>query len=445
MYFLYSCLSLVAFVLIAPWLAWQAFRYHKYVVNLRQRLGYLPLSFNLDGEESIWIHAVSVGEALTVRAFAGELKARYPGLRLFVSTTTIAGQQVAARDIKEADATFYFPIDLGFIVRRTLRLVRPRLLVVMETELWPNLLRECQRRGVRTMLVNGRISNRSYPRYRLVRPFMRRVLADIDRFCVQSFEAARRLTDLGADPARVEVTGNLKFDSLQPSPPADDRGLPRVLRYFHVPADRPVIVAGSTMKGEESLVLQAFERLRTPECRPLLVVAPRHPERFDEVERLAREEGLAVARRTRLDIDQEPGEDVVVLDTIGELAHLYRVAWVVFVGGSLVPTGGHNILEPAVFGKPILFGPHMHNFREIADSFLGAGAAVQVASAGELAEVLGDLLADGKRRGSLGAAARGIIEASRGARERTLAAIAAVLPPGTGARVRPFRPPAARP
>ncbi len=444
MYFLYTCLSLVAFVLLSPYFAWQALRYHKYVVNLRQRLGYLPVSFNLDADESIWIHAVSVGEALSVRAFAGELKARYPGLRLFVSTTTIAGQQVAARDITEADATFYFPIDLGFIIRRTLRLVKPRLLVVMETELWPNLLRECKRRGVRTMLVNGRISNRSYPRYRLIRPFMRRVLGDIDRFCVQSFEAARRLTDIGADPARIEVTGNLKFDSLRAGPASDERGVHRVLRYFPVPEGRPVVVAGSTMRGEEAIVLQAFQRLRTPERRPLLVIAPRHPERFDEVERLAREEGLAVERRTRLDIDVEVKADVVVLDTIGELAHLYRVAWVVFVGGSLVPTGGHNILEPAVFGKPILFGPHMHNFREIAESFLAAGAALQVASPGELADALADLLDDDKRRARLGAAARGIIESSRGARDRTLAAIAAVLPPGTDARVRPFRPPRAR-
>ena len=439
MYFLYTGLTLAAFVLIAPYLAWQAFRHHKYIVNLRQRLGYLPVAFNLDGDESIWIHAVSVGEALSVRAFAGALKARYPGLRLFVSTTTIAGQQVAARDIKEADATFYFPIDLGFIVRRTLRLVKPRLLIVMETELWPTLLRESRRRGVRTMMVNGRISNRSYPRYRLVRPFMRRVLGDIDRFCVQSAESAARLVDLGAAPDRVQVTGNLKFDSLEPPPAGDDRGVHRVLRYFRVADARPVIVAGSTMRGEEAIVLRAFGRIRADGGRPLLVIAPRHPERFDEVERLAREEGLSVSRRTALDIDREPAAEVVILDTIGELAHLYRVATVVFVGGSLVPTGGHNILEPAVFGKPILFGPHMHNFREIADSFLARHAAIQVASADEFEAILGSLLADPGRRARLGAAAREILDANRGARERTLDAIAAVLPPGTSARVRPFK------
>jgi 3-deoxy-D-manno-octulosonic-acid transferase len=439
MYLLYACLSLVVFVLISPYLAWQALRHHKYVVNLRQRLGYLPVSFNVDGEDSIWVHAVSVGEALAVRSIAGELKARYPGLRLFVSTTTIAGQQVASRDMKQADATFYFPIDLAFIVRRTLRLVRPRLFIAVETEIWPILLRECRRNGVRTMIVNGRISNRSYPRYRLVRPFIRRVLDHLDLACMQSGESARRLVDLGADRRRVRVTGNLKYDSSRVSPVGAERGGPRVLRYFRIREERPVIVAGSTMRGEDVPVLRAFTRVRTAEGRPLLVIAPRHPERFDEVERLAREEGLRVTRRTALDIDADPPADVVVLDTIGELAQLYRIATVVFVGGSLVPTGGHNILEPAAFGKPILFGPHMQNFKEIADAFLVAGAALQVGSPGELEEVLGELLADSSRRARLGAAARAIVDANQGALEKTLQAIAEVLPPAEVVKVKPFR------
>jgi 3-deoxy-D-manno-octulosonic-acid transferase len=439
MYLLYTCVSLVAFVALAPYFAWQAVRYRKYVTNLRQRLGYLPVSFNVDGDESIWIHAVSVGEALAARPLASALKARYPGLRLFVSTTTVAGQQVASREIKEADATFYFPIDLGPIVRRTLRLVRPRLLVVMETEIWPILLRECRRQGVHTVMANGRISNRSYPRYRRIRPFIRRVLGHVDRFCMQSQESADRVVDLGADPSHVRVTGNLKFDALPAAPAALERGGPRVLRYFRVPEGRPVIVAGSTMKGEELIVLRAFERLRESTERPLLVIAPRHPERFDEAERLAREEGFRVARRSALEIDQEPPADVVILDTIGELAHLYRIATAVFVGGSLVPTGGHNILEPAVFGKPILFGPHMQNFREISTTFLSAGAAVQVASGGALEEALRELLSDAKRRERIGQAARAIIDVNHGAGDRTLTAIGEVLRPGDRPKLRPFR------
>src|SRR3954466_2467417 len=215
MYLLYSAITLAVFVVVSPYFVYQALRYKKYIGSLRQRLGFLPITFNLDAEASIWIHAVSVGEALTARALAADLKSRYPRLRLFVSTTTIAGQQVARRSLSNVDAVFYFPFDWTFIVRRTLRLVRPRVFIMMETEIWPNLLRECRRRGVKTVMINGRISSRSYPRYRMVRAFFRRVLADVDRFCVQSEESARRLVDLGADADLVTVTGSLKFDSLE--------------------------------------------------------------------------------------------------------------------------------------------------------------------------------------------------------------------------------------
>src|SRR5881398_1700354 len=183
MYFAYSLLTLVLFIVVSPYFVYQAIRYKKYVGSLRQRLGFLPISFNIDGEESIWIHAVSVGEALTARALAADLKARYPRLRLFLSTTTMAGQQVARRSLQHVDAVFYFPFDWMFIVRRTLNLVKPRIFIMMETEIWPNLLRACRKRGVKTVLINGRISSRSYPRYRLVRPFFRRVIGDVDRFC----------------------------------------------------------------------------------------------------------------------------------------------------------------------------------------------------------------------------------------------------------------------
>ena len=265
-------------------------------------------------------------------------------------------------------------------MRRTLDLVRPRLFIMMETEIWPNLLRECRQRGIKTAVVNGRLSPRSFPRYKMVRPMMRRVLDHIDRFCVQSEESARRFIDLGADPARVVVTGSLKFDSLDlPSTAPQARARDRVLRYFRLPPTRPVLVVGSTMKGEEAAVLRAFRRVRASAPNTLLVLAPRNPERFGEAEQLARAEGWKVARRSDLAIDAEPRVDVVVLDTIGELATVYQIATVVFVGGSLVATGGHNVLEPAVFGKPIVFGPHMENFIEIADAFVTNGAGVQVA------------------------------------------------------------------
>jgi 3-deoxy-D-manno-octulosonic-acid transferase len=399
------------------------------------------VSFNLDGDESIWIHAVSVGEVLTARALLQELRTRYPRLRIFLSTTTITGHQVARNNLQYIDEVFYFPFDFGFIVRRTLRLVKPRLFLMMETELWPNLLRACHAAGVKTVLVNGRISSRSYPRYKLARRFFTPVLAHVDRFCMQGEESARRIIEIGADPARVTVTGSLKFDSLEVpgQSPAVDRGQNRVLRYFRVAADRPVLIAASTLKGEEEPVLEAFQRIRATRPTALLIIAPRKPERFDDVERLARRSGWKVARRTELPVDADPRYDVVVLDTIGELAQLFQIATVVFVGGSLVDAGGHNILEPAVFGKPILFGPHMQNFAEIARTFLDNGAAVQVADGRALEASLLELLDDPVRRASLGAAARALVEANRGARGRTLAVLAQLEPPEGHSNVRPFR------
>ena len=440
MYLLYSAVMLLAFVALAPYFVYQAIRHKKYAGSFRERLGYLPVSFNLDGEESIWVHAVSVGEVLAARPLITELRARYPRLRLFLSTTTLAGQQLARRNVSDVDAVFYFPFDWMFTARRTLDIVNPRLFVMMETEIWPNILRECRRRGVKTVLVNGRISYRSFPRYQLVKPFFRRVLNDIDRFCVQGEETARRLEQLGADPSRITITGSLKFDSLG-ALPTPGRGPERVLRFFRISQGRPVLVAGSTLKGEEVAIIHAFNRLRRHGISaPLLVIAARQPSRFEEVERLCKQEGLATVRRSELPIDSEPRADAVVLDTIGELAQLYQVATVVFVGGSLVPAGGHNILEPAIHGKPVIFGPHMQNFGEIAEAFLANGAAVQVRTENELDETVLSLMADPVRRARLGAAARALVDANRGAKDKTTEVITSLLPPGERpSAVIPFR------
>ena len=442
MYFVYSLLILVFGIVASPYLAYQAIRYKKYISSLSQRMGYLPVSFNLDGEESIWIHAVSVGEVLTARALIADLKRRYPQLRIFLSTTTLGGQQVARRNVQDVDAVFYFPFDLAFIVRRTLRLVKPRVFIMMETEIWPNLLRACKTLGVATVMVNGRISSRSFPRYRLVRPFMRNVLMHVDKFCMQSEESARRIIDIGADPAKVTVTGSLKFDSLDVpgASTIEGRGQNRVLRYFRMTSGRPVIVAGSTMRGEEEPLLQAFRRLKSSVTNPLLVLAPRNPERFGEVVQMSRTHAFVTVRRSDLPIDAEPRAEVVVLDTVGELAQVYQIATAVFVGGSLVDTGGHNILEPAVFGKPIVFGPHMQNFKEIAATFIAHDAAVQIPNARALEDALLALLIDPVRRARLGAAARALVESNRGAKEKSLAVIGQVLPlRGSMGVVRPFR------
>jgi 3-deoxy-D-manno-octulosonic-acid transferase len=437
---LYTLVVIAVAVVLSPWFLYQALVYRKYIGSLGERMGRLPVSFNLDGDESIWIHAVSVGEALSARTLIHALRERYPKLRIFLSTTTLTGRQIARTRLQGVDAVFFFPFDIPVFVKRTLRLVKPRLFIMMETEIWPNLLRACRAGGVKTMLVNGRISSRSYPRYRWIRGFMRQVLADVDRCCMQSEESARRIIDIGADPSKVIVTGSLKFDSLELPAVAAGRGASRVLRYFRLPPSRPVFIAASTLKGEEAPVLAAFAALRRTQPSTLLILAPRKPERFGEAVTLAREEGFRVLRKSELAVDSEPRADVVVLDSMGELAHLFQVATIVFVGGSLVDQGGHNILEPAVHSKPIIFGPYMQNFAEIADAFLAAGAAVQVDGPGELTEAVVRLAADPVERARLGAAARALVEANRGAEPRTLTAIADLFPPPLGRGVvTPFR------
>ena len=425
---LYTLAVILLALVLSPWFLYQAVRHGKYVGSLGQRMGVLPISFNLDGDDSIWIHAVSVGEALTARALIPDLRQRYPDLKIFLSTTTMTGQQIARERLSDVDAVFFFPFDLPPFVSRTLRLVRPKLFIMMETEIWPNLLRACRKAGVKTMMVNGRISARSYPRYRMARGFFKNVLADVDRFCMQSDESARRIIDIGADPARVTVTGSLKFESLESPTAAAGRGAGRVLRYFRIPPARPVLLAASTMKGEETAVLAAFAAVRRTHPSTMLIIAPRKPERFDEVVAQARGEGLRVLRRTELTVDAEPQADVVVLDTIGELAQVFHVATTAFVGGSLVDHGGHNILEPAVHGTAIVFGPHMQNFAEIAETFLQRQAAIQIHAPEELADVWTRLVSDPAERTRLGSAARALVEANRGAKPRTLQCVAELLP-----------------
>lgn len=436
---LYTLAILVLAVALSPWFLYQAVRYRKYVGSLAERMGRLPVSLNLDGESSIWIHAVSVGETLAARTLIDGLRERYPDLRIFLSTTTVTGHHLARSRVQGVDGVFFCPFDIPFVVNRTLRIVRPRLFIMVETELWPNLLRACARAGVKTVLVNGRISARSYPRYRLVRGFFRDVLSSVDRFCMQGAESARRIIDIGAPASRVLVTGNVKFDALDlPSP--TDRGVGRVLRYFRVPSERQVLIAASTLKGEERPVLTAFAAVRRQYPDALMIMAPRRPERFHEAAALARAEGFRVVMRSALAIDSEPTADVVILDSIGELAHLLQIATVVFVGGSLVDQGGHNILEPAVHGRPVVFGPHMDNFAEIADEFTRNQAAVQVTDPADLPGVLVRLFADPVERARLGAAARALVDANRGAGARTLDAIARVMPPPGGwGVVHPFR------
>ncbi len=441
MYFLYTLALFLYLVALFPVVVCTRLRRGKPIGSIAERFGQLRPVLNPDHERSIWVHAVSVGEVLAIRVLLSGLRETYPQHRLLLSTTTATGQQVARQLGSVVDGTFYAPFDLPPFVSRTLDRVAPELLVMVDTEIWPNLLRECRSRGVKTVLVNGRLSNRSYRGYKLAHPFMRRVLEHLDRACVQTEAWGQRFVDLGLKPECLIITGSLKFDALGvPATGADPYVADRVLPYFGFTKGRQVLIAASTLRGEEEPVLRAFRRIRSKDLDAVLIVAPRHPERFEEVYQVAVREGFTVARRTELRSGGGIPAAVVILDTIGELTRLFQVATLVFVGGSLVPAGGHNVLEPAIFGKAIVFGPYMENFGEIARLFVEGSAACQVRSARELEDLLPMLVADPVRRASLGAAARAMVDTNRGARHHSLSVIAELLPPDRSHRTIDARP-----
>jgi len=419
MYLLYSLVFTLGFIAALPYFLLQALLHRKYLESFWQRFGILPETISSGAKGGIWIHAVSVGEVLAILPLAQALRARWPARRLLVSTATLTGQTLARKKLSREVGVFYFPLDWRFAVRGSLSTIQPSLVLIAETEIWPNFLRECGSRSIPVLLVNGRISDRSVGRYRMIKPFLRRVARDISFCCVQSDLDRERLVGLGADSAKVEVAGNLKYEI----------GLPGEIeartqtygKLMGLLPDRFVVVAGSTMRDEEPLVLAAFEALRATCPEAMLVIAPRHPERFREVEKLLSDGLVAFVKRSDLNIGSSSAgqkQHVVLLDSMGELATLYALADVVFIGGSLVPTGGHNILEPALFRKPILFGPSMSNFREMSEYFLRQQAAVQVKDSGELGKELVRLYRDANLRGFIGDRAYAILMANRGAAER---------------------------
>lgn len=419
MYALYSVALALALVVSAPYYLWKGRGSGRYLRTLGERLAGPPAAL-ATGEPSIWIHAVSVGEVLVARGLVEALKARFPARRVIVSTTTATGNAIA-RQALAADGVFFNPLDLRFSVRRALAALNPSLLVLVETEIWPNLIHEAHRRGTRIAVANGRLSPRSFPRYRRVRPLLARVLAEVDVFLMQGEAHAERARRIGAPADRVRVTGNLKYDA--PGPAAGDASKAMAV-LLGGDARAPLWVAGSTMPGEEEPVLRAFATVRGAAPALRLLIAPRHPERAAEVTALVQRAGYRVARRSALGAEAWAAGDVLVLDTMGELAHAYPYATVVFVGGSLVPSGGHNVLEPARDGRAVVVGPHMENFQEIADEFLAEGALVQVARAEDLGPAIARLVQDAAERERLGARGREIVERNRGALRATVEALA---------------------
>jgi len=438
MYWVYS-LGLAAFFIGGlPVFAAQAVLRHKYRRSLPERLG--RVATWTEPAPPIWLHAVSVGEVMAATPLALELASRRPDLPLLVSTVTDTGRAVAEQRLPARQYVF-FPLDFGWAVRPALDRLRPRAVLLTETEIWPNFIRACGMRGIPVVLINGRISPRSFPRYRRVRPLFAKVLQGIGLFCMQTSQDAARILELGAPEDRVHVVGNLKFDLAMAGHAGE--GL-AVRTMLGLPNARPVLVAGSTHRGEEGSVLKAFQAARRTAADLLLLLAPRHPERLAEVEGLLAQAGLQWVRRSRLpapcapacataDRSQQAGlpvkelPPVILLDTMGELARLYAAGTIVYVGGSLVPIGGHNVLEAAAYARPVLFGPHMGNFAEMARLFLEQGAGLQVRDATELGEQIVRLLAEPAAARRMGEVGRSIVETHRGASRRTVDLLETVL------------------
>ena len=445
-YFFYSLLMGFAAVLFSPVWIVQGLRHGKYLSNLKERLGFsFPSLSGLPAVRpaAIWIHAVSVGEVLSAVPLAQKLKQSYPARPLILSTTTLTGQTLARERMPFADAVIYFPLDWGFCVRRALRAVQPALVVVLETEIWPIFLREAGRGKIPVVFISGRISDRSFARYQhylrkvgfFLRPLLHSALSNATAFLMQSQTDADRILALGAPPDRVSVSGNVKYDQALPTPTPLSRWLETEARRQ---GRHPIIVAGSVVATEEPLALIAFGVLQGDYPRALLVLAPRKPERFQAAADFIHESKRKFIRRSELPIvgngiegtggnshSVSISDDVTVLllDSIGELASLYQLADGAFVGGSLVESGGHNILEPAAFGKIPVFGPSMENFAEIASRFVAAKAAVQVESPEDAGVAWIELLRDPDRQHQMGETAKRLVDDSRGATARALAEI----------------------
>jgi 3-deoxy-D-manno-octulosonic-acid transferase len=436
MYLLYQILTGLGIFVLAPYFALRGWKRGERSGALRERLGLLPAEIVSKSAAAaahhggaIWIHAVSVGEVLAAKSLVEGLKRKCPARAVFVSTTTATGQRLARARLPNADGIFYFPLDWIVPVRKALRGIRPRLVIIMETEIWPNFLRAARQQDVPVIFVSARISERSFSRFRrwqfLIGTSFARTLEDATLFLAQSPDDADRLAHMGAPVGRVEVTGNLKYDG---TPPEQSEFVGWLKEQIAQQERWPVVVAGSVVAEEEEAVLAGYDIVQRQWRRALLVLAPRKPDRFDAAAKIVSDGGWNLVRRNGLDLKSPLAEnaDVILLDSIGELAAAYAIADATFVGGSLTPAGGHNILEPAWFSRPPVFGPSMENFQEMAEQFLSARAGIQVSSGPHLGKVWVQLIEDDATRERMGKSARELSERNRGATARSLERIEAI-------------------
>ena len=424
MWFFYEILLLCGLLLYLPRAVWRRRLPHR---GWGMRLGRYPdtVRQRLRQPGSIWIHAVSVGEVMTTHPLIRRLTADDPTVPLVLSTITPTGFEVASRVVGDRGVAIFGPLDFGGVVTRALRVIRPRILLLMESELWPNLIRLTKRHGIPVVVVNGRVSERAYHRYLWVKPWLAGLLESVNLFLMQTEADATRVIRMGAPRSRVRVLGSLKWDASLASRPRSAE-LDALASRLGLRADEALIVAGSTHRGEEAVLLDAFQAVRKAVPQARLMIAPRHLERVGEVEDLVRQRGISVQRMTRLLDTTQPWE-VAIVDTLGQLPSYYGLATVVFVGGSLIPHGGQNPLEPASLGKPVMFGPSMNNFAEITRQLLAHRAAWQLQNGAELTGTLHQLLTDGFTAQTMGRRAQELAEDSVGCTQRTLDALTPLL------------------
>lgn len=425
MIFLYSIALTLGFIILLPRFIFDAITKGKYAAGFKQRLGSLP-KFDSTGGKVVWLHCVSVGEANAALPLAKKIKHEFPQVSLVVSTTTKTGQNVARRSYADiADLVFYFPFDWRLTVRRALRHIEPSVVLLTETELWFNFIRESYKREARVCVVNGRLSTRSFAGYSWIGRFMKRMLSYLDLALMQTNLDATRLMSLGARGSKVKVTGNLKFDH-----DSADEASPLTAEFrerFGITPEAPLIIAASTHAPEEKWLLEAFKETRKHprEDLPRLMIAPRHPERFDKVADVITSTAFSYVRRSDKPSTIDRTAEVILLDSIGELRAAYPLAEIVFVGGSLIPHGGQSIFEPAAAGKAIVTGPHTANFDAAVKEFISVNALVQIDADGEasipcIASEFSRLLGHADEREQLGRNALTVMQQNRGAVDKTL-------------------------
>jgi 3-deoxy-D-manno-octulosonic-acid transferase len=424
----YNIIVILVVLVATPVLFYRWVREEGFGRRLRQSLfGQLPKAdiMPVAGKDCIWLHAASVGEIVAASPIIREIRRQFPEQAILVSVVTTNGYEMARRIVKDADSIIYFPLDLPWLSFRVVKQIRPKIFMLVETELWPNFLYAAKHYRIPVMMVNGRISDKSVGRYRYLGTILRDMLNTVVQYCMQSAIDAQYIIRLGAEPRRVVITGNTKFD--QTYTDIGDGEKAALYRQLGLEGVDPVLVAGSTHRGEEELVLEAFLKVRAEFPGAKLVIAPRDTMRADEIAALAARYGLCAGRRTQAVKGTDPGHELVIIDTIGELGKIYSVGTAIFVGGSLVPHGGHNILEPAAHGRPIVVGPHMFNFKDTYALFSGRGACLTAYDQHELADIFLRILKNDKIREDMCAKTLAIIRENQGAAGKSVAYMKQVL------------------